>query len=436
MSLHSTTNQEPDERGMSPDAVYPIVLTQMQEAPVVVVGGGQVGERKVRGLLAVGARVKLVSPTATPSLQSWTETGRIDWQKRSYQTGDLAEARLVFAATNQREVNAQIAQEAEALGLWCNVADNPADGNFYLPAVHREAGLVIAVSTAGKSPSQARQVRDRLAEWLESQTESVKKKETPSGKAYLVGGGPGRADLITVRGLSLLRQADVVLYDRLIARELLDEAPAHAELIFVGKRPERHLKPQEEITQLIIDRVRAGKQVVRLKGGDPFVFGRGGEEALALARAGLPLEIVPGISSAVAGPAYAGVPVTHRGLSTAFAVVTGHEAPNKPQSTTDWAALAKLPTLIILMAVKRIEAICAALMEAGRQPDTPAVVISWGTTDRQQVLPATLETLPCRIAEHQLPTPAIVVIGEVAALANELAWFQPDGQAAGFVPVQ
>jgi uroporphyrin-III C-methyltransferase len=255
-----------------------------------------------------------------------------------------------------------------------------------------------------------------------------------AGKAYLVGGGPGRADLITVRGLSLLRRADVVLYDHLIACELLDEVPPHTDKIFVGKGPNHHLMPQEEITQLIVDRVQAGKHVVRLKGGDPFVFGRGGEEALALARAGLPLEIVPGITSAVAVPAYAGVPVTHRGISTAFAVVTGHESPDKPESTTDWAALAKIPTLVILMAVKRIEVICAALMEAGRSPDTPAIAISWGTTDRQQSLRATLNTLAESIVTSQLPTPAVMVIGEVAALADELAWFQPDGGAAGFVP--
>ena len=256
-----------------------------------------------------------------------------------------------------------------------------------------------------------------------------------AGKVYLVGAGPGRADLITVRGLQLLRRADVVLYDRLIAQELLQEAPAYAELIFVGKGPDRHMMSQAEIIRLTLDRVRAGKQVVRLKGGDPFVFGRGGEEALALARSGFPFEIVPGVSSAIAAPAYAGVPVTHRTLSTAFAVVTGHEAPDKAESGADWAALARLPTLILLMAVKNIARICAALLEAGRSPETPAIAISWGATDRQQVARATLKSLPEILARTQLPTPTIIVIGEVAALADELAWFRPDGQAAGFVPL-
>ena len=256
------------------------------------------------------------------------------------------------------------------------------------------------------------------------------------GKAYLVGGGPGRADLITVRGLNLLRQAEVVLYDRLIAQELLQEAPSNAKLIFVGKGPDRHMLPQEEINQLLVERVKAGKQVVRLKGGDPFVFGRGGEEVMALAEAGLCFEIVPGISSVLAAPAYAGIPVTHRGMVTSFAVVTGHEDPTKPESTTDWAALARIPTLILLMAVKHIADICVELIQAGRAAETPAAAISWATTDYQRVLRATLGNLPEAIKTQKLPTPVVIVIGEVAALADQLAWFQPDGDASGFAPIE
>jgi uroporphyrin-III C-methyltransferase len=257
-----------------------------------------------------------------------------------------------------------------------------------------------------------------------------------TGMAYLVGAGPGRADLITVRGLNLLRQAEVVLYDRLIPQELLQEAPATAELIFVGKGPDRHMLPQEEINALLIERVRAGKRVVRLKGGDPFVFGRGGEEVLALAEAGLRFEIVPGVSSALAGPAYAGIPVTQRGVVTAFAVVTGHEDPTKPESATDWAALAQVPTLILMMAIKNIEQICGDLIAAGRDPATPTAAISWATTDKQRVLRATLQSLPEQVTRQKLPTPAVIVIGEVAALHDQLAWFQPEGASLGFVPLQ
>jgi uroporphyrin-III C-methyltransferase len=256
------------------------------------------------------------------------------------------------------------------------------------------------------------------------------------GKAYLVGAGPGRADLITVRGLNLLRKADVVIYDRLIARELLDEIRPGAERIFVGKESGHHTLPQTEINALLVARVRLGKQVVRLKGGDPFVFGRGGEEAQALAEAGLPFEIVPGVSSAVAVPAYAGIPVTQRGLSSAFAVVTGHELDGKAAPGADWDALARMPTLVILMGVERIEGIAARLIAAGRSATTPAAAISQGATDHQRVVTATLAELPAALAAAQLPAPAVIVVGEVAALAGQLAWFAAAGDAAGFVQVE
>lgn len=257
-----------------------------------------------------------------------------------------------------------------------------------------------------------------------------------SGKAYLVGAGPGAPDLITVRGLKLIQQAEVVIYDRLIPRELLDEVSPDAELIFVGKGPDKHTMVQEEITKLLVAKVKAGQRVVRLKGGDPFVFGRGGEEVWALAEAGLPYEVVPGISSALAGPAYAGIPVTHRGMVTSFAVVTGHEDPTKTETMTDWQALAQVPTLILLMARKYITDIQANLLQAGRDSNTPAAAISWATTDRQRVLRTTLKNLSDDLAAHQLPTPMIIVLGEVATLHDKLAWFQPDGQATGFVPHQ
>ncbi len=255
------------------------------------------------------------------------------------------------------------------------------------------------------------------------------------GKAYLVGAGPGRADLITVRGLRVLQQADVVIYDRLIAQELLSETRPGAELIFVGKEPGRHTMDQDAINRLIVARVRLGKQVVRLKGGDAFVFGRGSEEALALRAAGLLYEIVPGISSALAVPAFAGIPVTHRGISTSFAVVTGHECADEQNSVTDWDALARIPTLVVLMGVAQIGHIAAKLLAAGRAADTPAAAISWGTTDRQQVVCASLAYLPAALAAAGLVAPAVIVIGEVAALQEQLAWFQPCGDAAGFLPL-
>lgn len=257
-----------------------------------------------------------------------------------------------------------------------------------------------------------------------------------TGKAYLVGAGPGHPDLITVRGLTLLRRADVVIYDHLIARELLDEARSNAERIFVGKAAGLHTLPQERINQVLVEQVQTGHQVVRLKGGDPCVFGRGSEEALALRQAGLPYEIVPGVSSAVAVPAYAGIPLTQRGVSTAFAVVTGHEAAHKLTSTTDWAALARIPTLVVLMGARWIEPICAALIGAGCNGGTPAAAIAWGTTAQQRVVQATLQTLPAALVANHITAPTVIVIGEVAALADELAWFQPGDDAAGFVAMQ
>jgi uroporphyrin-III C-methyltransferase len=244
------------------------------------------------------------------------------------------------------------------------------------------------------------------------------------GKAYLVGAGPGAAELITVRGLRLVQRADVILYDRLIAPELLEEARPDAELIYVGKQPHYHVATQEEINQLLVEKVRAGHQVVRLKGGDPFVFGRGGEEALALQAAGLPFEIVPGISSALAAPAYAGIPVTQRGVATSFAVVTGHACTES--SGTDWSALARIPTLVILMGVSQIAHIAEQLLGAGRAAETPAAAIQWGSTDQQQVVRATLATLAYAIDVAGVESPATIVIGEVAALHDQLAWFQPE----------
>jgi uroporphyrin-III C-methyltransferase len=248
------------------------------------------------------------------------------------------------------------------------------------------------------------------------------------GKGYLVGAGPGAAELITVRGLRLIQQADVIIYDRLAAPELLAEARPDAELIYVGKAAGHHTLSQAEINALLVARVAAGDQVVRLKGGDPFVFGRGGEEALALRAAGLSFEIVPGISSAIAAPAYAGIPVTQRGVATSFTVVTGHDCAES--SGTDWGVLAQLPTLIVLMGVGQIAEIATRLMAAGRAATTPAAAIQWGTTGDQQIVRASLDSIASELRVAKISSPAVIVIGEVAALHDELAWFGVDDSSA------
>jgi uroporphyrin-III C-methyltransferase len=243
------------------------------------------------------------------------------------------------------------------------------------------------------------------------------------GKAYLVGAGPGAAELITVRGLRLIQRADVIIYDRLAAPELLNEARPDAELIYVGKEPGHHAVKQAQINALLVAHVAAGRQVVRLKGGDPFIFGRGGEEALALRAAGLAFEIVPGISSAIAAPAFAGIPVTQRGVATSFTVVTGHSC--DASSGTDWTALARMPTLVVLMGVANMAQIAALLIAAGRSAATPVAAVQWGTTAEQQVVRASLATIAFTLRVAKISSPAVIVIGEVATLHDELAWFQP-----------
>lgn len=243
-----------------------------------------------------------------------------------------------------------------------------------------------------------------------------------TGMVYLVGAGPGDPDLITVKGMKCLQQATVVIYDRLANPALLDYAPLWAERIYAGKEPQRHRLSQENINTLLIEKARAGHTVVRLKGGDPFVFGRGGEEALALAGAGVPFAIVPGISSALAVPAYAGIPVTHRHLATSFTVVTGHTAEDDPHGV-NWDDLPQTGTLVILMGVQHMEKIAQRLILSGRTGDTPAAVISWGTVPEQKTVTGTLETIAQKASG--LPSPSIIVIGEVVRLHDEIQWFTP-----------
>ncbi|HEV8533145.1 MAG TPA: uroporphyrinogen-III C-methyltransferase [Methylomirabilota bacterium] len=241
------------------------------------------------------------------------------------------------------------------------------------------------------------------------------------GRVCLVGAGPGDPGLLTVRALERLREAEVVIYDRLVNPELLDEAPADALRIFAGKRVGSHCLPQAAINALLVHHANAGRFVVRLKGGDPFVFGRGGEEALALAKAGIPFEVVPGVSSAIAVPAYAGIPITHRGLASSFAVLTGHEDPSKDGDATDWKKLATaVDTLVILMAVGSFPRIVGALLAHGRPPETPVALIRWGTTEAQEVRVGTLADIVGRA--RGLEPPVVAVVGDVVSLRKQLAW--------------
>lgn len=249
--------------------------------------------------------------------------------------------------------------------------------------------------------------------------------ELPSntGTVYIVGGGPGDPDLITVKGLDCLHRADVVLYDRLVAPQLLNEVPLHVELIDVGKEPKRHRRSQAEINDLLIEKAREGKIVVRLKGGDPFVFGRGGEECQALAEAGIRYEVVPGVSSAIAVPAYAGIPVTQRGVTTAFTVVAGHTGGS--DSNVDWDGISQIGTIVFLMGVDHLPEIVAQLIAHGRSSNTPAALIQEGTTQNQVVVAGTLEDIVEKARD--IHPPAVFVVGEVVRLREQLDWFAPVG---------
>ena len=243
------------------------------------------------------------------------------------------------------------------------------------------------------------------------------------GRVALIGAGPGDPGLMTVRGLALLRQADVVVYDRLVDRRILDAAPARARRIFAGKAPGAHHLLQEQINALLVAHARRGRRVVRLKGGDPFVFGRGGEEAQALAAAGVPFEVVPGVSAAIAVPAYAGIPVTHRGVASSFAVVTGHEEAGKTASAIDWATLAgSVDTLVILMGARSLSAVARALLAAGRAPGTPVALVQRGTTEAQETVVGRLDEIAALAAARAVAPPVVIVVGDVVALRDGIGW--------------
>jgi uroporphyrin-III C-methyltransferase/precorrin-2 dehydrogenase/sirohydrochlorin ferrochelatase len=405
---------------------YPLML-DLTGRRVLVAGGGRVALRRVRALLAAGAVVHVVAPRVEPELAGLPVT--ID--RRGYRDGDLAGAWLVHAATGDPAVNAAIALAAERLRIWCSRADDAGRSRAQAPAVTRHGDVTVAV-TAGGDPRRSQRLRSAIALALAEGTLPVRPYRAQAGRraagpvlgtVALVGGGPGDPGLLTVRGRRLLAEADVVVADRLAPRDVLAELGPDVEVIDVGKAPATPHLSQPEISALLVDRARAGQRVVRLKGGDPFVFGRGGEEALACARAGVPFTVVPGVTSAVAVPACAGIPVTHRGITQDFAVVSAHLDPSHPGATVDWAALAAGPgTLVLLMAVGRLAEVSRELVKRGRAATTPVAVISDGTTDRERVLVSTLGQVAGEVAAAGLRPPAVVVIGEVVRLRAALRY--------------
>lgn len=389
---------------------------------VVVVGGGTVAQRRLPLLVSSGADVHVITRNATPAVEalSQAESG-ISLQLREFRNGDLEGAWYVIAATDDPDVNAAVVAEAEQRHVFCVRADVARDGTAVTPASFEYEGLSVGVLAGGehrRSAAIRSAIHEALQQGLIARDSSVAPGAV-AGSVALVGGGPGDAELITVRGRRLLAHADVVVADRLAPQELLAELSPEVEVIDAAKIPYGRAMAQDAINEVLIDRARAGKFVVRLKGGDPFVFARGYEEVIACAEAGIPVTVVPGVTSAIAVPALAGVPVTHRGITHEFVVVSGHVAPDHPESLVNWDALAAMTgTIVLLMAVERIELFAKVLLEGGRPADTPVLVVQHGTTSSQRTLRATLSDAPERIRSDGVRPPAIIVIGAVAGFAS------------------
>ena len=458
---------------------YPIVLTNLQTLPCLVIGGGAVAERKVAALLEASAKITVITPMSTATIRRWADDGRIRLLERVFAPDDVVDCALVIAATNNSQVNASIARTARASGVLVNVVDDPTLGSFITPATVRRGDLLVSVTTGGNSPVVASLVRrtlertlgdeysmlldllanlrddlrdelpssaraallralatDEMLEWLRTgQQERVSTFVTeqlllvqgvatpvmPSacqpvevGTVSLVGAGPGDPDLLTLKGMHLLNRADAVVYDDLTDEGLLAHCAPGTERYAMGKRSSKGSTPQHEIDDLLVSLARQGKHVVRLKGGDPFMFGHGDEEARALEAMGIPWEVVPGVSAGYAAPANAGISLTHREWSSSVAFVSGHADPILQPRVVDWHGIAtSADTIVIFMGVRHLRSIAQQIIAGGRDPSTPVAVIEYATLARQRTLIATLATIGEAAARARVTAPAITVIGEV-----------------------
>jgi uroporphyrin-III C-methyltransferase/precorrin-2 dehydrogenase/sirohydrochlorin ferrochelatase len=458
------------------------IFLDIKNKPVLVIGGGEVAARKVSLLLKAQARIRVVAPDLCPALAALSEKGAMEHLKREFQEGDLEDCNLVFAATDNSELNQRISQLAEAKRLPVNVVDQPELCSFIMPSIIDRSPVVAAVSTGGASPVLARLIRTRLealipaaygrlAELARRFREQVKEKfsnptdrrlfwekvlrggvaervfsghmeeadaameralaeaepSSPLGEVYLVGGGPGDPDLLTFRALRLMQQADVVVYDRLVAQALLDMTRRDAERIYVGKERDHHAMRQEEINQLLADLAKQGKRVVRLKGGDPFIFGRGGEEIDTLAAQGIPFQVVPAITAASGCAAYSGIPLTHREYAQSVTFVTGHLKDGT--INLNWEQLAHpSQTVVFYMGLRGLPVICEQLMAHGVSPDMPIALIQQGTTEKQRVFSGTLSNIQEIVEREQPKPPTLIIVGEVVELRDKLNWYEAPEQ--------
>src|SRR5919112_2053261 len=393
--------------------IYPTAL-RLLGRPVLVVGGGPVAARRAKGLLDAGARVTVVAPVASDALQELADAGLLIWEPRTYSSSDVDGVWFVQTATGDPKVDAQVSDDAEAQRIWCvNASDHEASA-AWTPAVAEVDDVKIAIN-AGGDPRRAMALRDAVATALESgdlplRRRRISKDGATAGSVALVGGGPGDTGLITVRGRRLLGQADVVVADRLGPRELLNELAPDVRVIEVGKTPGHHPVPQDEINRILVEEAVQGHRVVRLKGGDPYVLGRGGEEEQYCRDHGIPVEVVPGVTSAVSVPAAAGIPVTHRGLAKGFSVVTGHEELSEVPARPDH-------TVVLLMGVGQLRESTSALGKAGLAEDTPVGIVENGYLPNQRVTIGTLGSIADQAEAAGVANPAVIVIGDVVRVS-------------------
>lgn len=455
---------------------YLPINIRLQGRPVALIGAGVVAARKARFLLEAGAQLRVIAPDRSPQFDAIADGAEIEWRHRAFESGDLEGVVLVVAATPDSDVNAAVHNEATAAGIPVNVVDQPDLCSFIFPAIVDRSPLMVAISSGGASPVLARSVRSRIEAMLPAATadiarfarmnrervreatssESTRRRlwesiidgpiselllknrwqaaETlleqtlanysapQTGEVYLIGAGPGDPELMTFKALRLLQRADVVLHDRLVNPDIVAMARRDAERFYVGKERSLHSVPQERINEWLVELAREGKCVARLKGGDPFIFGRGGEEIELLAREKIPFQVVPGITAANAAACYSGIPLTHRDYAQSVRFVTGHTKDG--ELTHHWEDfLIESETLVFYMGLVGLPIICRELIAHGRQPDTPVALVERATTQEQRLLTGTLASIEKLVENARPQPPTLIIIGRVVALADKLRWY-------------
>lgn len=411
---------------------YPLFL-DLTDRKVVVVGAGPVGTRRAETAVAAGAIVHIVAPEATTEVELGAVTGRWIWHRRAFRPDDVEQAWLVHAATGVSAVDDAVVQAADADRIWSVRASSAELSRAATAASETFEGVTVAVH-GGRDPRRATAVRTGIADRLRNGDIPLRRRRKPApegGSVALVGAGPGDPELLTIRARRLLRAADVVIADHLAPAAVLADLDADVEIRYAGKRPGQHSLTQEQINELMVSRARDGHRVVRLKGGDPFLLGRGGEEALACIAAGLPVEVVPGVTSAVAVPAAAGIPVTHRGITSSFVLLSGHAG--VVELRRELAGAPATSTLVLLMGTATLSQVAAEIVASGRSPQTPAAIIERGWTPEQRTVVGALGNIAERAGAAGVGSPAIVVIGDVVALRDRLGDLAVATETAGHV---